>query len=73
MEQMLSKMLALQDAWFSDSVYVRPLKLRLQQELRRKRLKCEFDFERDTDADTVVCGMGSVGGVLLEKAKSLCD
>ena len=40
MEQMLSKMLAQEVAWHSDSVFVRPTKLRLQHELRRRRLKC---------------------------------
>ena len=46
MEQMLSKMLAQERAWHSDSVFVRPAKLRLQQELRRRRLKCEFEHMR---------------------------
>ena len=56
MEQMLSKMLAQEVAWHSDSVFVRPAKLRLQQELRRRRLKCEFEHEVGPDH-----GMGHMG------------
>jgi len=56
MEQMLSKMLAQEVAWYSDSVFVCPAKLRLQQELRRRRLKCEFEHEVGPDH-----GMGHMG------------
>ena len=67
MEQMLSKMIALQDSWHSDSMFVRPAKLRLQQDLRRRRLKVDFDTE--VEADGSMRGMGDVSLVLLNEAK----
>ena len=54
MEQMLSKILALQDAWHGDSIFMRPEKLRLQQDLRRRRLKCEFE-QSDPGARAHMC------------------
>ena len=67
MEQMLSKMLAQEEAWHSDSVFVRPAKIRLQQDLRRRRLKCEFESEVGPSAEGP--GMGSMSIVLLGKAQ----
>ena len=64
MEQMPSKILALQDAWHGDSIFMRPEKLRLQQDLRRQRLKCEF--ESDPGARARTCDMS---GVLLDKSQ----
>ena len=66
MEQMLAKVACLEDAWHSDSVFVRPAKLRLQRELRRRRL-CEFDTEA-AQAD----GIGSMSEVLLSKSREVC-
>ena len=68
MEQMLNKMVALEGGWHSDSVFARPAKLRLQKELRRKRLKCEFESEIDSDG--TAAGMGNMGIVLLGKAQA---
>ena len=44
-----------------------------QQELRRRRLKCEFDAEAGEDISARNArGMGDLGVVLLNKAKSPC-
>ena len=67
MEQMLSKMLAQEEAWHSDSVFVRPAKLRLKQELKRRRLKCEF--EHDVGPEAGGAGMGHMSLVVLHKAR----
>uniref|UniRef100_A0A7S2JIX6 Uncharacterized protein n=1 Tax=Haptolina brevifila TaxID=156173 RepID=A0A7S2JIX6_9EUKA len=66
MEQMLSKVLALQDAWHGDSIFMRPEKLRLQQDLRRKRLKCEFESDVHVGS-----GLGDMSVVLLGKSQSI--
>ena len=68
MEQMLSKMLAQEVAWHSDSVFVRPAKLRLQQELRKRRLKCEFEYE--SGPSVARDGMGHMSLQLLSKAQA---
>ena len=60
MEQMLSKMSAVEDAWHSDCEFVRPAKLRLQQELRRRRLKCEFEPTGHEDACSMMVDVGTV-------------
>ena len=64
MEQMLSKMLAQEDAWHSDCVFVRPAKLRLQQHLRTRKLKCELE-------DSVGAGVG--GDCMSRMLKSKVD
>ena len=48
-------------------MFVRPAKLRLQQELRRRRLKCEFESEVGPEVGGA--GMGHMSLVLLGKAR----
>ena len=69
MEQMLTKIIAVQNAWHADSVYARPVHLRLQQQLRRTRLKCDLDLQDDDADEAGVVGEG-MSGLLRRKVNA---